>query len=69
MFNLSGLLALHDYATLGNKEVVFTFFIWKQTGITCHMAQSHIKKERNLTTTKLHILKKIITYQENMIAS
>ena len=34
-----------------------------------HRAQSHIKKQRNLTTAKLHILKKIITHQENTIAS
>ena len=44
--------------SLGNKEFVFVFFGWKQSGITRHMAQSHIEKHGDPTTTKLHILKK-----------
>ena len=55
---ISFLLVLRDHASLGNKELVFVFFVWKQPAITRHMAQSHIEKHGDPTTTKLHILKK-----------
>ena len=55
---ISYLLVLRDHASIGNTEFVFVFFVWKQPGITRHMAQLHIEKHRDRTTTKLHILKK-----------
>ena len=55
---ISYLLVLRDHASLGNKEFVFVFFVWKQLGITRHLAQSHIEKHVDPMTTTLHILKK-----------
>ena len=55
---ISYLLVLRDHASFGYKEFVFVFFVWKQPGIMRHMAQSHLEKHRDRTTTKLHILKK-----------
>ena len=52
-------------------KVSSLYWIGAQTGIMQHMAQSHIKKQRNLTTAKLHISKKnnTVTHQESTIAS
>ena len=55
---ISYLLVHRDHASLGNKEFVFVFFVWKQPWIARHMAQSHIEKHGDPMTTKLHILKK-----------
>ena len=55
---ISYLLVLRDHASLGNKEFVVVFFVWKQPRITRHMAKLHIEKHGDPTTTKLHILKK-----------
>ena len=58
---------LHNGISYTGK-VSSLYWIGAQTGIMQHRAQSHIKKQRNLTTAKLHILKKIITHRENTIA-
>ena len=65
---ISYLLVLRDHASLGNKEFVFVFFVWKQPEITRHMAQSRIEKHGSYDYKTSHF-EKIITHQENTIAS
>ena len=55
-FLISYILAIRDNATLVRIR-------------SFRLEADHIKKQMNLTTTTLLILKKIITHQENTIAS
>ena len=48
---------LHNGISYTGK-VSSLYWIGAQTGIMQHRAQSHVKKQRNLTTAKLNILKK-----------